>query len=46
VEQFIKLLDAEMKKPSSFERGQRVGKLTTQLEIAKDIAKRYQSPGA
>ena len=41
VECFLAALDAEMKNPSSHERGQRIGKLATALEIANDSAKRF-----
>lgn len=36
VREFLKLLDAEMKAPSSNERGQRVGALAGALEFAAD----------
>ena len=39
VEQFLKLLDQEMKKPSSLERGRKIAQLATALEIAKDSAR-------
>jgi len=37
VREFLRLLDIEMKAPSSNERGQRIGELATALEIATDV---------
>lgn len=37
----INLIDAEMKKPSTAERGSRVAEILNSLELSKDIAKRY-----
>jgi hypothetical protein len=36
VREFLRLLDEEMKKPSSVYRGQRVGQLSNALELAAD----------
>ena len=44
VEGFIAALDAEMKTPSTNERGQRIAALLNTLEIAKDRA-RYTRDG-
>ncbi len=40
-EQSISALDAEMKKPSTPERGGRVAKITNFLELQKDMSKRF-----
>ena len=39
VELFIEWLDQEMKKPSSFERGQRIAHACNEVELAKDRVK-------
>lgn len=36
IKQYIRLLDAEMKKPPSHDRGRRIGALTTALDMATD----------
>lgn len=44
VEAYVKMVDAEMKKPSSVERGERIAELTNSLDMSKDIAKRFGVP--
>ena len=41
VEQFVKRLDAQMKLPSTFERGRIIARLTNALEFENDSAKHY-----
>jgi len=41
VKLFLAQFDVEMSKPSTRERGERVAKLTNDLELANDIAIRY-----
>lgn len=41
VENHIKALDREMKAPSTVQRGERIAALINQLELAKDLAKRF-----
>ena len=42
IEQYLKALDAEMQKPSTYERGQRIAHLSNMLEIQKDLIKRHE----
>jgi len=37
----IRAIDAEMNKPSTFERGQRIARITNALEFATDSAERF-----
>ena len=41
VTQALAALDAEMKKPSTNERGQRIAKISNFLELQNDLAKRF-----
>lgn len=41
VEKAIRAIDEEMKKPSTFERGQRISRIMNHLEFQNDLAKRY-----
>lgn len=41
VDYFLDVLDAEMKKPSDFERGQRIAKMCNGLNMANDSAKHF-----
>lgn len=40
-EEVLRHLDAEMKKPSTVERGKRIAKICNHLELHKDLAKRF-----
>ena len=42
IEEFLRLLDAEMRKPSDAERGRRIARLTNALEMAKDGFVRFE----
>jgi len=41
VEDYLDWLDAEMKQPSSSQRGKRIAASSNALEIVKDMAKRF-----
>lgn len=41
VKDFLVLLDHEMRKPSSVERGRRIGELARKLELKNDMVRRY-----
>lgn len=41
VKDFLVLLDHEMTKPSSVERGQRIGQLARRLEMKNDMVRRF-----
>ncbi len=41
VEQYLEFLDKAMLQPESFERGKRIAHLTNQLNMCKDLAKRF-----
>jgi hypothetical protein len=41
IEVFLEEMDKFMREPSTFKRGEAIGKLVTSLEIAKDSAARY-----
>lgn len=44
VEQFLALMDSEMKKPSDAERGRRIARACNALEMANDGAKLWGLP--
>jgi hypothetical protein len=41
VEQYVRAIDAEMRGPSTVERGSRIARLTNALEMQKDSAKHF-----
>ena len=41
VDVYLKAFDAEMAKPSDYERGRRIAALSNHLEMANDMAKRF-----
>jgi hypothetical protein len=41
VKQALRAIDAEMKKPSTYERGQRIGAIVGTLEFASDRARHF-----
>jgi alpha-amylase/alpha-mannosidase (GH57 family) len=43
-ESFLKLMDEEMKQPSTIQRGRRIAMALNRLEMQKDIAKRFGLP--
>jgi hypothetical protein len=45
VEAFLSMLDAEMRKPSDFERGKRIARLSNALELEKDKLKHFGIKG-